>query len=544
MKKAKIKILDCTLRDGGYYVNWDFDDYIVKKYIKSIAEANINITEIGFRFFSKNKFMGAHAYSSDEYIESLKISKKIQIAVMINASELLNYSGGIKKGIKKLFSKKINSPVDIVRIAAHARDIVLCKPIVNSLHRLGYKVCFNIMQIDSLNHDDLSKLISVISSWKKVDVLYFADSFGSMSNIEVKETLKLFKKNWNFDIGFHAHNNKGQALSNCIEAINNGADYLDSTILGMGRGAGNVQTENLLFEINSYMHNSYKVDPLISLSMVEFNDLKKKYHWGPNIYYYLSAAYRIHPTFIQELLSDPRYTPSNIITAINSLKDINANSYSKNLMEKVLSNNNLNSKGSWSAKNFCKNKNVLIVGNGPSLRRYLSHIKDFIIKNKIFVICLNYNDLLPSKLISAYAICNEMRVSIEKNRFNKINKPIVLPKSLLLKAIGNTLNEKIILDYGLSIEKNSFEINQFGCKLSNPLALPYAISFAKFGGANKILLAGIDGYSPTDRRQPELIKSIELYFQFFDKPELISITPTNLPLNCSSVFDPNLNTKS
>ena len=78
-----MKILDCTLRDGGYYVNWDFEPKVVRKYLASIDAAKIDIVEIGFRFLPVNKFLGAFAYSTDEYLSSINLPEGISVAVMV-----------------------------------------------------------------------------------------------------------------------------------------------------------------------------------------------------------------------------------------------------------------------------------------------------------------------------------------------------------------------------------------------------------------------------------------------------------------------------
>ena len=234
-------ILDCTFRDGGYYVDWDFSESLVNKYLQAIEISKIDIVEMGFRFIPKDKFLGASAYTSDNYLNSLQLPKSVNIAVMVNADELINYEYGLNEAVKLLFNKKIDSPVDIVRIAAHVKDINSCKDLASLLKNLGYYVCLNIMQVDSLKFENLTDIAKVISDWNSVEVLYFADSFGNMNSESVENTIQAIQSGWNGKIGFHAHNNKGNALINCLTALTSGVNYIDSTIFGMGRGAGNVR---------------------------------------------------------------------------------------------------------------------------------------------------------------------------------------------------------------------------------------------------------------------------------------------------------------
>ena len=131
-------ILDCTLRDGGYYVDWDFDESTVRRYLSAIAIAKIDVIEIGFRFLSSKSFFGAFAYSTDEYLRSINIPRDVPIAVMVNASELINNEEcGVRDVINQLFTRKEQSPVSIVRVAVHIDDISSSYDIVDELNSLG-----------------------------------------------------------------------------------------------------------------------------------------------------------------------------------------------------------------------------------------------------------------------------------------------------------------------------------------------------------------------------------------------------------------------
>ena len=116
--KKKIQVLDCTLRDGGYYNNWDFPSELVQDYINSIYNSGIKYIELGFRSFASKNFKGSNWYTTDSFINSLKIPKKIKIAVMINASQVIA-NGNLKKSVRKLFIPKNKSKINMVRIASH-----------------------------------------------------------------------------------------------------------------------------------------------------------------------------------------------------------------------------------------------------------------------------------------------------------------------------------------------------------------------------------------------------------------------------------------
>ena len=148
-------ILDCTLRDGGYYNNWFFSKSFVRKYINIMSLVNINYIELGFRFLDKDKIRGPNAYTSDHYINSLVIPKKTKVGVMINASDFVGSVYDIKKKINIIFPNLKNSRINFVRIACHSDEILKIGHIIKFLQKLDKQVMINIMQISEINHKNI-----------------------------------------------------------------------------------------------------------------------------------------------------------------------------------------------------------------------------------------------------------------------------------------------------------------------------------------------------------------------------------------------------
>ena len=358
----KIKILDCTFRDGGYYNQWDFDYCLAQKYILSIENSSVDIIELGFRNFPQDIFLGAFAYTTDKYIDKLEIDNSVIVGVMIDAASIINSKMSVNRAIHSLFQSKEKSRVDLVRIATHFDTISECESMVQELTELGYQVGLNLMQSNNKSTRELREVAKIIQSWNRVNVLYFADSLGSMSNNDVVEVISALKTEWNGELGFHAHNNKGLAISNSLVSINNGVTWIDSTILGMGRGAGNAQTENLLLELVSNHQMNYYPDALFELVLSDFALLYNKYQWGYSLLYSLAAMNNIHPTYIQEMLSYNTYSNREILQAINFMSSVDSSHYKKDLL--LIPHTEAKNNGSWSSKNWCLNKNVLILGSG------------------------------------------------------------------------------------------------------------------------------------------------------------------------------------
>jgi 4-hydroxy 2-oxovalerate aldolase len=528
-------VLDCTLRDGGYYVNWDFNEDLVRRYLSAMVSAKVDVIEIGFRFLSVDRFYGAFAFSTDSYLKTINLPKNISIAVMINFSEILKYSEGVYSAINRLFSYKKDSPVSIVRIAINLEDVDKCYEASHILKNLGYKVFINIMQIDNVDEKVMVQAIRDISNWFTTDVLYVADSFGSMSPTSIKKTIKTIKSVWRGSIGIHAHDNKGLALLNSISAIENGAKYVDMTVLGMGRGAGNTKTEYFLMELTSRGYDKYSPDFIFPLVQQDFHSLHNKYRWGSNIYYYLSAIYSIHPTYIQEMLSDNRYNDEQILSAINFLKSIKS-PFSLKTMLRAISGVGGSENGSWSVGSWLKGRDVLIIGTGLGTTKYINALCQFIKINKPIVFCLNANKIVPSELVDAYIACHETRILIELDSYKELTKPLVLPMSRVPKITQESFQDLKVLDYGLRVKEGECKITKEGCVLSSPLSLMYAICLSEAGEANKVLMAGFDGYAASDARQQNMVDILTQYNNRPESLELTAITPSSYPVDQVSLF--------
>ena len=271
MKSAiKSNMLDCTLRDGGYYNNWDFSSKLVNDYLKVMSKVGIKYVEIGFRSFTSTTYKGSNWYTTDDYLESLKIPSSLKIVVMVNASQILNEKN-ILKATKLLFKPKIKSKVDIVRIACHFHEVQQSLKILKELKKLGYQVAINLMQISEQSDEKVLEISKKLSQ-TNLDILYFADSLGSMKINEIDRIIKNIKTFWKGQIGVHMHNNLGQALINNIYCLDEGIQWIDSTIMGMGRGAGNAFTEHFIIEYNKFYKKKLDIISLQNLISKKISD--------------------------------------------------------------------------------------------------------------------------------------------------------------------------------------------------------------------------------------------------------------------------------
>ncbi len=318
-------ILDCTLRDGGYYNNWDYSFDLVKRYSDAMAAAQIDIIELGFRTLQSNTYLGATAYTTDAFIERLAIPQSLQVAVMLNSKELINATDQ-RAVIRSTFTRRANSQVSMVRIAADRNEVAALGPAIEELHELGYEVALNLMRISEIPLEHITAFGQQATSFG-VAYAYIADSFGSLRPANLPPIMRALGDGFGTAIGCHLHDNMSYALASTIEAIDAGAVIVDSTIQGMGRGPGNVRTEFLVMELTQRGQTRAVVQPLVNLVEQEFAELKKTFGWGSSLFYFQSANLSVHPTYVMELTKDEHYSPSEIFTVLNRLNKSGAKSF-------------------------------------------------------------------------------------------------------------------------------------------------------------------------------------------------------------------------
>jgi len=354
---------------------------------------------------------------------------------------------------------------------------------------------------------------------------------------DVQTICQPLKKGWTGALGIHTHNNKNLALINSITAVENGVTWCDSTITGMGRGAGNASTESLLLEMSRlgcHNGNASMTQPAVE----DFNVLKNKYAWGSNLYYHYASNHGIHPTFVQSLLEDKRYDGQQILGALEFLANGDSTAYSITAMHRAIYGNQKDVEGAWDATSWLDGKEALIIGAGPSTNKYKEGILQYIDKVDPSVLFLNINRYLPHSIASATIVSHEARVLFDAQEYHHLNHPIILPVARLGTLIKKQLKGLEILDYGLTLKEGSYKIGPNGCKLQWPLAAAYALAVITQAGACNISLVGFDGYSADDPRQEEMN---DVFFKYTSHEKSVSIstlTPTTYRIKQSSIFAP------
>ena len=352
-RSDKIELLDCTIRDGGYLNNWEFTDEEVVDCYKAVSDSGYDYFEIGFRT-NKNLLLnkGKWCYSTEDDINN--IYQKYQgckIVVMAKMDTLTIDD----------FIKKSESNISMVRVllarVTTENGVKICKYNKNDLERTkyfckelidyGYEVCLNLGCGDIIDECEIA-LIAHTFYDVNIKALYLADTYGGFNTNNIPKQLHRFynefnKYKSNISFGFHCHNNNEDALDKTKKAIFHGCNIIDSCIGGLGRGAGNLKSEQLM----SYLYTDKteyinKITPLINyfdkhiLSKIEY---QKNYHINSHPYYMISSVLSLHPDYISQILLNYNSSVEEDINLIIKLdkytKQNNVRNYNNNLVKNL-----------------------------------------------------------------------------------------------------------------------------------------------------------------------------------------------------------------
>lgn len=284
-------VLDATMRDGGLVNNHYFEDDFVKKLYQMNCAAGTDYMEFGYRadkkLFSPEKY-GKWKFSSDDDIRRIIEGNEsnLKISIMVDTGRC-DYKNSIHE--------KKESPVDLIRVATYIDTIFEAVKIIDYVYGKGYETTCNIMAVSECSQEQLVNAIQILSQ-TPVRTVYIVDSFGALYPKQVRNLVQLFKNRLDEcgkAVGIHAHNNQQCAFANSVEAISEGAVWIDATVFGMGRGAGNCHLEGLLGYLK---RTSNDLNPILSFIESDMIPLKESgIEWGYNSYYLLTGLKNKHP---------------------------------------------------------------------------------------------------------------------------------------------------------------------------------------------------------------------------------------------------------
>lgn len=472
----KIQVLDCTLRDGGYVNHWRFGSHVIKETIDSLLKTNIDIIELGFltnlHQYDENETLFSSIDEANNLIQSKDSNTTYVLMINHDEYDLNNLSIG-------------NSSIGI-RYAFHKHDLHEALRQSKMILKKGYKLFLQPMVINAYTTSEISKLIDLTNDLQPF-AIYIVDSFGVLTPNEVEKYAKKFDSGVKkpIKIGFHSHNNKQFSMANAV-AFMNSLDrdiIIDSSIYGMGRGAGNLNTELIIDFINlKRINNNYRSLNLLGIIEKYYYPQQSKTPWGYSLPYYLSAKHSLHPNFAKHLIDLDTLGIEEVERILETITLKERLNYSSKLIQEkylayqsskaLIKTKQLESKPKFS-------KYILIILPGNSYISILDRIIDFI-RDGYTLVSVNF---IPVNIDIDYVFLSNTK------RIHQVKES--------LSTVIKTSNINFDFKKQNTIRYSDY-INELEYVSDNALLM--LLSYLNKFTVNKISIAGLDGYDPVYRR--------------------------------------------
>lgn len=471
----KVHVLDCTLRDGGYCNQWYFGFENIKKITNGLVEAGIDIIECGFL---TNRVMynpEVAKYNSVDQLSTVipDCREGSLFVVMVNYGEfniddLPEYDG---------------SSIDGIRVAFHKKNLPEALELCEAIKKKGYKVFIQAMVSLCYTDEEFLEMIRKVNSFEPY-AFYIVDSFGMMKGKDLTRLFYMVEHNLkeNIWIGFHSHNNMQLAYSNAQTLVGvrtNRNLIVDSSVYGMGRGAGNLNTELFIDFLNENYGDDYQLKPLLTIIDEILNVFYQRNYWGYSLPNYISAAHNAHPNYAGYLDDKKTLTVEDMNEIFDMMEEEKKFSYDKEYIEelylKYMTTGKVQEEHKGELAVALKGKRIVLIAPGKSSVDQ----KDVIIaatkKENTVIVSVNFEYAYVS---THYIFLSNLRRFKELDRTKK-QKCIVTSN---IPADGVYLQTKY-LDL----------VNQMEGVRDNAGLM--AIKFLMGYGVSEIKLAGFDGYS-------------------------------------------------
>ena len=506
-----VKVLDCTLRDGGYINNWAFGEREIKGIISQLEAADIDIIETGF-LRPEEHVKESSIFSDTKQIERYICKKKegIQYAVMIESRNYKNLS----------LSKYDGNSIDIIRITFRKNEWQEAKENIKDIIAKGYKVC--IQPVGSALYDDQS-MINLIKDVNEIKpyAFYLVDTLGVMYRDDMRKFFYLIDNNLSNDIllGYHSHNNLQMAFANAQEMTRlnkHRAIIIDAACYGMGRGVGNLATELIADYINNNIQQKYSLTPILNIVDKYLMPIYASQRWGYDLPYFLSASKKCHPNYAAYLMGKETLNIESIEKILSLIPLGSRNEYDAKLIDALYHKmQSFDYEDSNSYEVFSQDvggKEVLILGPGTSIVSYKNVVQEKSM-NRV-VIATNF---VPSDYrIDALFISNEKRL----NSFNELQ----VEKVLATSNLKDDFNADLFFNYSSLLGEGDASDNA-GAML---------IRILKKAGAKKILLAGFDGFE-ADSSQNYAVETFKKSLDYNTAQKKNSVISKQLKLALSGI---------
>ena len=497
-----IKVLDVTLRDGGCVNDFNFGQIYMEQILAAQEASGVDVIEMGYIDENKGSKFGRTQYLNEQIITECLLKKKKPGVTYV---AMMDYGKFDVDNLKP----RTKESIDGLRVAFHKKNMHDIIPLGRTIIEKGYMLF--IQPMITLRYSD-AELIEFIGMVNKdlpdASGFYIVDSFGEMRPNDMSRVLNLVDHNLipTMTLGFHSHNNLQMSYSNACSLLQfptNRDLMLDSSIMGMGKGAGNLNTELLLEHLNLYYGKHYKINPLLEVIDKVINQLHSEFYWGYAPEYYLSSANHCTPSYAGHFYNKHMLPIDQVGELLSMIDESKKISFDKNYAEELWRSYNESKQVDDTSvvaelKTVFANKRVLLVAPGKSIASHKERIENIVNEDDIVSIGLNLTDSFDvDYLMTTRQDVYDMAVEAGKT---------VITTSNISKGARGKIK---ILNY-----KNWIEISDGRTHDSSSVI---TLNLLKACGVKEVLLAGFDGfmvninenYSDPNLRRPVSVEQVE-----------------------------------
>ncbi len=481
-----IKLLDCTLRDGGYVNDWEFGHNNLISIYERLVDAGVDIIEVGFlderRPFDYNRSI----FPNTESIKRIWENSNKRPPMVVG---MIDYGTCDIKNIQPCD----DSYLDGIRVIFKKHLMHEAMEYCAQIKKLGYKVFSQLVSVTAYTDEELMELIELVNDVEPYAVS-MVDTYGLLNPKDMLHIYNILDEyvSPNIGIGFHAHNNFQLAYANCISFLDKDRKHdivVDGTLYGMGKSAGNAPLELLIMELNNNYRGQYDLHPVLEAIEESVMDFYKKSPWGYKMFFYLSAENRCHPTYVSDYQKKQNLSLTDLD---NVLKQIEPED-KKLLYDKDVSEENyqayhkaniLDDKVVEELRKEFLSKNLLLIGPGKNIQLQEEKVRKYIEEKSPKIISINY---IPGAFKVDYVF------STNAKRYQQMTDSLreVRNKDVKIIATSNVYcmkngNEEYRVDRAPLLESRERITDN---------SLLMLLKVLKRVGVKKVACAGFDGYS-------------------------------------------------
>lgn len=393
---SEMKLLDCTLRDGGYINDWEFGHANLVSVFERLVDAGIDIIEIGFlderRVFDMNRSIMPDTDSVEKIYGKLDKKQAMVVGMIDYGTCSLEHIKPCEEsfldGIRVIFKK-------------HLREQALAY--CHELKKLGYKVFAQLVSVTSYSDEEMMDLIRLANEVKPYAVS-MVDTYGLMHQNNLKHYFKLLDENLDAEIGlgYHAHNNFQMGYANCIAMLEKQIErpvVVDGSIYGMGKSAGNAPIELIAMHMNQVHGKNYQISQILEAIDVNIMQFYSPATWGYNMFYYLAASNDCHPSYVSYLMNKRTLSVKSINDILGKLEGEKKLLYDKSYIEALYADYQIHEvndeKDLERLRELFVGRKLLLVGPGVTIKTQKAKIERFVNEQRPVIIASNYIPEVP-----------------------------------------------------------------------------------------------------------------------------------------------------